>query len=89
VHSLSDSVTSLPFPCVAADMYEVIDSSLSDIKYALDPAYSSEDIAALDQRSTLASDVMGVKYLPGMLRISPRCLPMPHRRLVVSAVAAA
>ena len=54
-----------PLMSLAADMYEVIDSSLSDIKYALDPSYTLDEIEKLDQRSTLATDVMGVKYLPG------------------------
>lgn len=31
------------------DSYEVVDSSLEDIKRALDPRYSREDIAALDK----------------------------------------
>ena len=31
------------------DSYEVVDSSLEDIKRALDPRYSPEDIATLDK----------------------------------------
>jgi hypothetical protein len=55
-------------------MYEVIDSSLSDIKYALDPSYDAEEVKMLDKRSTLASDIMGVKYLPGECRRGDECV---------------
>ncbi len=61
-------------------MYEVIDSSLADIKYALDPTYTPEDVAVLDKRSTLATDVMGVKYLPGAHKRRASLLALPHER---------
>ena len=51
---------------VCPDLYEVIDSSLDDIRFALSPKYTEEDISVLDKKSTLATDVMGVQYLPGV-----------------------
>ena len=50
-----------------ADNYEVIDSSLDDIKFALAPAYTKMDIAGLDHNRTLSTDVKGVRYLRGFV----------------------
>lgn len=57
------------------DLYEVTDSSLDDIRAALSPKYTEEDILALDKKSTLATDVMGVQYLPGDLACVHACPP--------------
>ena len=58
----------LPHPtstATTADNYEVVDSSLDDIKRALFPTFSPPDIARLDANTTLVRDVHGVSYLPG------------------------
>lgn len=47
------------------DNYEVVDSSLDDIKRALFPTFAPQDIARLDANTTLVRDVHGVSYLPG------------------------
>lgn len=47
------------------DNYEVIDSSLDDIKRALFPSFTRADIDRLDSNTTLKRDVYGVSYLPG------------------------
>src|SRR3546814_209560 len=61
----------LTLPCVAcADSYEVVDSSLDDIKSSLNPRFSAAEIAALDHSSTLARDVYGVAYLPGFVGLN-------------------
>lgn len=52
------------------DSYEVIDSSLDDIKASLDPRFTPEQIASLDHSSTLARDVYGVAYLPGFVGLN-------------------
>ncbi|CAN0023950.1 unnamed protein product [Ectocarpus sp. 12 AP-2014] len=52
------------------DSYEVVDSSLEDIKRALDPRYSPEGIAALDKNTTLSRDQYGVAYLPGFVGLN-------------------
>jgi len=47
------------------DNYEVVDSSLDDVIRCLQPSFTPERIAQLDQVATLARDVHGVAYLPG------------------------
>ncbi|CAN0268739.1 unnamed protein product, partial [Hapterophycus canaliculatus] len=52
------------------DSYEVVDSSLEDIKRALDPRYSPKAIEALDKNTTLSRDQYGVAYLPGFVGLN-------------------
>ena len=52
------------------DNYEVVDESLRDIRFALEPTYSGCDISALDANKRLATDVQGVKYLPGFVGLN-------------------
>eukprot|EP00611_Tribonema_gayanum_P023279 TRINITY_DN4868_c0_g1_i3.p1 TRINITY_DN4868_c0_g1~~TRINITY_DN4868_c0_g1_i3.p1 ORF type:complete len:383 (-),score=125.60 TRINITY_DN4868_c0_g1_i3:706-1794(-) len=52
------------------DNYEVVDSSLDDIKRALFPSYAPRDMAALDCNTTLARDQYGVAYLPGFVGLN-------------------
>lgn len=47
------------------DNYEVIDSSLDDIKRCVAPTFSVRELQLLDSNTTLARDVHGVAYLPG------------------------
>lgn len=49
------------------DNYEVVDSSLDDIKYNLRPTFSDGEVAALDDNTTLSQDIFGVSYLPGFV----------------------
>lgn len=57
-------------PLRRADNYEVIDSSLDDIKFALQPTFTPEEVAALDQNRTLSTDVKGVRYLRGYVGLN-------------------
>lgn len=50
--------------------YEVLDASLDDVKFALHPRYSKEQIAALDDDHRLATDVLGATYLPGFVGLN-------------------
>lgn len=52
------------------DGYEVIDSSLDDIKVSLCPIYSIQDVAKLDSNGSLSRDVHGVTYLPGFMGLN-------------------
>lgn len=52
------------------DNYEVLDSSLDDIKRALFPSFTSAAIAQLDTNTTLVRDVHGVSYLPGFVGLN-------------------
>lgn len=62
----TDSVgTHLLLLLLLSDLYEVVDSSLDDIKRALFPSFTKADIARLNSNKTLIRDVHGVTYLPG------------------------
>ena len=49
------------------DNYEVVDSSLDDIKYCLSPTFSASDLQDLSRSETLSHDVSGTAYLPGFV----------------------
>ena len=57
------------FHCLPDD-YEINDPSLSDIRAALHPTYSQNDIEQIDSLSTLSRDLFGVKYLPGFVGLN-------------------
>jgi U4/U6.U5 tri-snRNP-associated protein 2 len=52
------------------DNYEIIDSSLDDVKKNLDPRFTQEEINLLNSNSSLARDVHGVSYLPGFVGLN-------------------
>jgi U4/U6.U5 tri-snRNP-associated protein 2 len=52
------------------DGYEIIDSSLDDVKSCLSPVFSSTEIKSLNQNSSLSRDVYGVRYLPGFVGLN-------------------
>ena len=52
------------------DGYEVLDSSLDDVKKCLSPSFSPSDVLHLNQNSSLARDVYGVNYLPGFVGLN-------------------
>ena len=49
------------------DNYEVFDPSLNDIKMALDPEYTPEDIKHLDENNRIYRVPSGDDYLPGVM----------------------
>jgi len=55
--------------CLPED-YEVIDPSLADIKYNLNPTYSQDQIAKLDSASKVAVSLEGDEYIPGFLGLN-------------------
>ncbi|KAF9581381.1 hypothetical protein BGW38_001628, partial [Lunasporangiospora selenospora] len=55
---------------VLPDSYEVTDSSLSDIKYVLDPRYTPAQVAALDKNASLSYDLNRKSYLPGFIGLN-------------------
>ena len=52
------------------DSYEIIDSSLDDVKKCVNPQFSEQDILALYHNTTLVRDVHGVSYLPGFIGLN-------------------
>ena len=49
------------------DNYEIVDSSIDDIRRSLYPQYSSEDIENIDRNHDLSRDQHGSSFLPGFL----------------------
>ncbi|KAM9953028.1 hypothetical protein ACTFIR_008086 [Dictyostelium discoideum] len=52
------------------DDYEVIDSSLDDIKYLLNPTFTNDQIKELDRNSKLSRALDDSKYLPGIVGLN-------------------
>ena len=52
------------------DNYEVVDSSLDDIKYNLRPRFTEAEVKALRQNMQLSKDIFGSSYLPGFVGIN-------------------
>lgn len=52
------------------DMYEVVDPSLADIQYVLNPTYTEEDVKKIDDSNTWASALDGTEYMPGLIGLN-------------------
>jgi U4/U6.U5 tri-snRNP-associated protein 2 len=55
------------------DQYEVLDSSLSDIQYVLNPTYAKEELdkgGLLETQAPWASALDGTDYMPGMVGLN-------------------
>ncbi|KAK3727510.1 hypothetical protein QZH41_018373, partial [Actinostola sp. cb2023] len=63
-HHVFLNLHTLKFYCLP-DNYEVIDSSLDDIKYVLNPTFTKEDIKLMDTSAKMSRAFDGTTYLPG------------------------
>ncbi|XP_050740730.1 U4/U6.U5 tri-snRNP-associated protein 2 isoform X2 [Drosophila biarmipes] len=69
-HHVFLNLHTLRFYCLP-DNYEIIDSSLDDIKYVLNPTFTRQEISKLDQVQPKHSrTVDGVLYLPGVVGLN-------------------
>ena len=68
-HYVFCHLASSRFYCLPEN-YEIRDASLQDIAAALHPVYSAPQVAALDNRTTLARDLFGRPYQPGFIGLS-------------------
>jgi len=74
-HSVSEghhvflNLLTLRFYCLP-DQYEIIDSSLDDIKYVLNPTFTTEAIARLDSQESVSRAYDGSNYLPGTVGLN-------------------
>lgn len=59
----------LKFYCLP-DNYEIIDSSLEDIKYLLQPIFSKEHIKKLDTTFKVSRALNGTTYIPGVVGLN-------------------
>ncbi|XP_015191822.1 PREDICTED: U4/U6.U5 tri-snRNP-associated protein 2 [Polistes dominula] len=71
-HSVAEShhvflnLHTLKFYCLP-DNYEIVDSSLDDIKYVLNPTFDKAQIALLDKSDKLSRAIDGSMYSPGIV----------------------
>ncbi|XP_059060298.1 U4/U6.U5 tri-snRNP-associated protein 2 [Achroia grisella] len=74
-HSVADghhvflNLHTLKFYCLP-DNYEVIDSSLNDIKYVLNPIFTMEQIKQLDSDTKMSRAIDGTMYMPGIVGLN-------------------
>ncbi|CAF0812132.1 unnamed protein product [Adineta ricciae] len=68
-HHVFINLLSLQIFCLP-DNYEIIDSSLDDIKYVLNPTYSNEQIENLDKNEKMVRAYDGTLYLPGIVGLN-------------------
>ncbi|XP_022127550.1 U4/U6.U5 tri-snRNP-associated protein 2 isoform X2 [Pieris rapae] len=74
-HSVADghhvflNLNTLKFYCLP-DNYEVIDSSLNDIKYVLNPIFTMEQIKQLDYNTKMSRAIDGSMYMPGIVGLN-------------------
>ncbi|EFA86672.1 SAP DNA-binding domain-containing protein [Heterostelium album PN500] len=52
------------------DDYEVVDSSLDDIKYLVNPTFTKEQIALFDKSTKYSRALDGTSYLPGFIGLN-------------------
>ncbi|KAI9105745.1 hypothetical protein DFS34DRAFT_27631 [Phlyctochytrium arcticum] len=55
---------------ILPDGYEVIDNTLNDIKYVLNPTFTPEQVALLDKVNPYAYDLNNKRYLPGFVGLN-------------------
>ncbi|KAH0568896.1 U4/U6.U5 tri-snRNP-associated protein 2 [Cotesia glomerata] len=74
-HSVAEShhvflnLHTLKFYCLP-DNYEIVDSSLDDIKYVLNPTFGKEQIAQLDTSDKQSRAIDGSMYSPGIVGLN-------------------
>eukprot|EP00920_Eleutheroschizon_duboscqi_P000839 GHVT01002133.1.p1 GENE.GHVT01002133.1~~GHVT01002133.1.p1 ORF type:complete len:390 (-),score=51.72 GHVT01002133.1:3387-4556(-) len=68
-HYVYIDLESCRFYCLPDD-YEIIDASLGDIRYFLNPRYTPEEVATLDQRVVYGKALDGTDFLPGCIGLN-------------------
>ncbi|KAI0984702.1 hypothetical protein GJ496_007316 [Pomphorhynchus laevis] len=68
-HRVFMNLATLKFYCLP-DNYEVIDSSLDDIKYVSNPTYTDSMISLLDQNAKSCRALTGSLYYPGIMGLN-------------------
>ncbi|KAJ2021661.1 Ubiquitin carboxyl-terminal hydrolase 10 [Coemansia sp. S610] len=71
---------------VLPDNHKVDDKSLNDIKAAVRPTYSAEQVARLDSVSEDAYDLSGKRYIPGLVGLN-RIKCSDYMNVVIQALA--
>lgn len=68
-HHVFINLNTLKFYCLP-DNYQVVDSSLDDIKYVLNPTFTEEQIKAFDRNTKLSRAYDASVYLPGIVGLN-------------------
>ena len=68
-HHVFLNLHTLRFYCLP-DNYEIIDSSLDDIKYVLNPTFTKENISILDITDKVSRSCDGTLYRPGVVGLN-------------------
>ncbi|KAJ8963765.1 hypothetical protein NQ314_005398 [Rhamnusium bicolor] len=68
-HHVFLNLQTLKFYCLP-DNYEIIDSSLDDIKYVLNPTFTEDHIRNLDSSTKLSRAIDGSLYTPGIVGLN-------------------
>ncbi|ODN05096.1 U4/U6.U5 tri-snRNP-associated protein 2 [Orchesella cincta] len=68
-HHVYLNLHTLKFYCLP-DNYEIIDSSLDDIKYVVNPTFRPEHINKLDKNGRESRAIDGTMYLPGVIGLN-------------------
>ncbi|KAK0411727.1 hypothetical protein QR680_005809 [Steinernema hermaphroditum] len=68
-HHVFLNLQSLKFYCLP-DNYEVIDPSLSDIKFVLKPFYKTEEIEKIDKNTRMSRAFDDTRYYPGIVGLN-------------------
>lgn len=68
-HHVYINLTTLKFYCLP-DNYEVIDSSLDDIKYVLNPTFTRENIKTLNTNTRMSRAYDSTLYFPGIVGLN-------------------
>lgn len=68
-HHVFLNLQTLKFYCLP-DNYEILDSSLDDIKYVLNPTFTEEHIINLDTSTKLSRAIDGSLYMPGIVGLN-------------------
>ncbi|RZB41559.1 U4/U6.U5 tri-snRNP-associated protein 2, partial [Asbolus verrucosus] len=68
-HHVFLNLHTLKFYCLP-DNYEIIDSSLDDIKYLLNPTFTEAHIKSLDYSTKMSRAIDGSLYMPGIVGLN-------------------
>jgi len=68
-HHVFLNLETLKFYCLP-DNYEIIDTSLEDITYYLQPSFSKEIVASIDKGTSISRALDGTAYIPGVVGVN-------------------
>ena len=55
---------------ILPDNYQVLDSSLNDIKYVLDPVFTKDQVESFSKSTNVCTDLSGKSFIPGYIGLN-------------------